>query len=174
MHPHQQKLPGLRGHHGGNGLRGDDLTPTHGTITFKRCRLDTNTTGIDPKVRRYCGLHVFFPLSESDGIAHNGAIYVTDLVAAIENHTANRIQKLDPGITLVPAVRFGKKLADITQPDGTQQRVTNGVTDNIGVGVPFEPHVVTIEPNTPQPKLPILNKRMHIPANTGSDHLQSP
>jgi hypothetical protein len=47
-------------------------------------------------------------------------------------------EQKNTGDSLVPWIGVGEVFADVAQGSGTKQRVTDGVKENVGVGVAFE------------------------------------
>jgi hypothetical protein len=158
-------------HNSRHDLGGDDLATADGAKSFPCGRLDTHLLGFEPEVFGHDDLHFFSTIPKTDGVTHDDTINIPNRVAIRVNHVSNDFEKLRPGRSFVRVIGRRKVVAYVAKSDSAEKRITDGVTHNIGIGVPIEPTRHIVKMNTAKPKLATLDKRVNIPTDSRPVHV---
>ena len=94
-------------------------------------------------------------------LCHNDAVDIADAIAFLSEKVVAVMQQQLAVDAFVSRVGVGKMLANVSECGGTKQGVTDGVEQNVGVGMSQQPFAMGYL-NTPQPKFAVVNKLMYV------------
>ncbi len=115
----------------------DGLFTADGSNSFRGGSLHVDLPLFDPEAFRQFFLHRGDVLSQSRGLRYDRSVHIDDLIALPSGLKGDFIEKNPTFDAFEPRIGVREQTPQVSLPCGPENGITDGVNQNIGIGVPL-------------------------------------